>query len=88
MAFKVKVFEKIPSGVAGVGVGAYAGYLTDKVVEYIYINYVPRKPVTPIMALDDWIVLLTGLGISTISKKWEFGLGWLLGHLIGSDMFK
>ncbi|MEM2292762.1 MAG: hypothetical protein QXX41_05755 [Nitrososphaerota archaeon] len=88
MAFRVRAFEGIPSGVAGVGVGAYAGFLVDKIAEYIYWKYVPTKPATPIFALDDWIVLLAGLGISAVSKKWEFGLGWLLGHLIGSGWFR
>lgn len=88
MAFRIKVLDKIPSGVAGVGAGMYAGYLVDKIVEYVYIRYVPTKPVTPIMAFDDWVVFLTGLGISAISGKWEFGFGWLLGQLVGSGLFK
>lgn len=88
MAFRFKPLEKIPSGVAGVGLGAFAGFLTDKIAEYIYINYIPTKPTTPIMALDDWIVMTTGIAISALSGKWEFGLGWLLGFWVGSGWLK
>lgn len=78
MAFK----EKIASGIAGVGMGAFAGFFADKIAEYIYTNYVAKKPATPIMNLDDWIVFIAGLAVSALSGKWEFGLGWLLGQWV------
>lgn len=86
--YKVKTLEKIPSGIAGVGAGAFTGFLVDKIAEYIYEKYIPTKLATPIMALDDWIVFITGLGISALSGKWEFGLGWLLGQWVGSGLMK
>ena len=75
------------TGLAGVAVGFALGFVVDRVVQYVYVNFVPTKPVTPVMALDDWIMVAIGV-LLVFTKREEVGFGWLLGALVSSYWFK
>ena len=74
----------IPQGISGFGAGLVLGFVADRVVEYIYVNYGGSEVETPLFPLDDWFVLVAIPFLLIMLKKYAFAGGWVYGALIGS----
>lgn len=81
-----KGLAKLPEGIAGFGFGFVVGFMIDRLAEYIYVTAIPdpsKRPITPMFAFDDWIVILLGL-LPLIAKKYSFVFGYFLAFLVSS----
>jgi len=83
----MSLVRKIPtSGLGGFFSGLVIGFIVDRITEYVYLEFVPVKPETPIFNADDWLLILVTLVL--LFKKPSFGAGFFVGMIISSGWFR